>query len=110
MLKVAEGSAPQLIELPHLTERKDSESPLLAGPLSLLRGVKVRVAVSLGVASMTVGELTALKDGAVVKLDRGIDQPVDLVLEGQVVARGRIVAIDDNFGISITEVAGAAKA
>ncbi|MCH2172734.1 FliM/FliN family flagellar motor switch protein [Myxococcota bacterium] len=72
--------------------------------LELIRGVKVRLSVVMGECEMSVGELFDLKDGSVVKLDRDVDAPVDVLLDGKVVGRGTLVAVDDNFGVRITEV------
>jgi flagellar motor switch protein FliN/FliY len=53
---------------------------------------------------MTVGQLLAAREGQVLALDRSVDAPVDLLLEGKVVARGQLVAIDGSFGVRITEL------
>lgn len=96
---------PQPVELPAVGDRKEQGAALFQGNLGLIQGVKVRLATALGSASLTVADLFALKEGSVLKLDRTVDAPVDLLLEGQVVARGRLVAVDDSFGVSITEIA-----
>jgi flagellar motor switch protein FliN/FliY len=108
MLELAR-TAPQVLELPPAADRQEQGAALFNGHLGLIQGVKVRLAASLGSSSLTVAELFALKDGSVLKLDRAIDEPVDVMLEGQVIARGRLVAVDDNFGVSITEISAAAK-
>jgi flagellar motor switch protein FliN/FliY len=105
MLELAKNAAPQLVELPELKAHKTAGGPVFDGPLGLIQSVKVRLAASLGSATLTVAELAALKDGAVLKLDRAVGEPVDIVLEGQVIARGRLVAVEDSFGVSITEIA-----
>lgn len=98
------------LELAELPGRQEPSGPaLLDGQLALLNGVKVMLSTSLGRAQMSVGELFSLKDGSLVKLDRLINEPVDLLLDGQVIARGQLVAVDDNFGISITQAPSAAK-
>jgi flagellar motor switch protein FliN/FliY len=82
-----------------------AQGPALLGPnLQLIQGVKVRLAASLGQSELTVGELFSLKEGSVVKLDRLTADPVDILLDGKVVARGQLVVVDDNFGISITQI------
>jgi len=53
---------------------------------------------------MTVGELLAARENEVLLLDRAVDQPIDLVLEGNVVARGHLVAVDGSFAVRITEL------
>lgn len=70
-----------------------------------LHAVKVRLDVRVGEAILSIGELLAARENQVLVLDRTIEQPVDLVLEGRVVARGQLVAVDDgNFAVRITEV------
>jgi flagellar motor switch protein FliN/FliY len=58
-----------------------------------------------GHAALTVGELLGARENEVLVLDRTVDQPVDLVLEGRVVARGQLVAVDDgSFAVRISEL------
>jgi flagellar motor switch protein FliN/FliY len=45
-----------------------------------------------------------LASGSVVELDREVDEPVDLILDGRVIARGEAVIVDGNYGIRVTEV------
>ena len=110
MLELAKAVAPQLVELPDLSDRKASGSALFGAHLDLIKGVKVRLGACVGCTTLTVAELSALKDGTVLKLDRAVDDPVDIVLDGQVIARGRLVVVDDSFGVSITELGPSAKA
>lgn len=92
------------LELNDLSERPGPEGPsLLDGQLALLGGVKVMLSTTLGSVRLTVAELMALKDGSVLRLDRLANEPVDLLLDGKVVARGQLVAVADSFGISITQ-------
>lgn len=98
-------SAPQLVELPELHDRGARGASLLESNLSLIQGVKVNLSVLIGGTTVSIGELLALKDGAVLKLDRLANQPIDVLLDDRVVARGRLVAVEDNFGVSITEIA-----
>jgi flagellar motor switch protein FliN len=72
--------------------------------LNPLRHLRARVTVCVGVAEVTVGELLGAKEHQVLRLDRTVDQPVDVLLEGQVVARGTLVAVDDHFAVRITEL------
>ena len=72
-----------------------------ANPLHALR---VRLQVRVGEASMTVAQLLAAREHEVLVLDRALEEPVDLVLEGRVVARGQLVAVDGMFGVRIAEL------
>lgn len=69
-----------------------------------LHGIRTRLSVVLGGIELTVGELLGAKEQQVLRLDRSIEQPVDVMLEGQVVARGMLVAVGENFGVRITEL------
>lgn len=71
----------------------------------LLRNVRVSLEVRLGETSMTLEEVMALKAGAVVTLETGLADHVDVYLNGSVVARGEIVAVGDKFGLKIIDVA-----
>jgi flagellar motor switch protein FliN len=75
------------------------------GSLQDLRpGDVVRLQVRVGEAAMSIGELLAARENEVLLLDRAVEQPVDLMLEGSVVARGRLVAVDGSFAVQITEL------
>lgn len=69
-----------------------------------LRHLKIQLTVSVGSAELTVGELLGARPQQVLRLDRSMDQAVDVLLEGQVVARGILVAVGDQFGVRITEL------
>jgi len=70
----------------------------------LFRGVRVALEARLGEVGMTVEEIMALKSGAVVTLETGLADHVDLYLNGTLVARGEIVAVGDKFGVRIVEI------
>lgn len=69
-----------------------------------LHQVKATLQVYLGSATLTVGELMSAAKNQLLVLDRAVGEPVDLLLEGQVVARGQLVALDDRFAVRITEL------
>ena len=75
---------------------------------TVLGSVRVRLSVCVGMAEMTVGQLLDARAQQVFRLDRTVDDPVDILLDGQVVARGTLVAVDEHFAVRITEVPVAA--
>jgi flagellar motor switch protein FliN len=97
-------SAPQVIELPELHAASGEGQTILSGNLDIIQGVKVKLSIRVGETIVSVGELMNMKEDHVLKLDTSIDAPVDVLLEGNVVARGQLVAVDDNFGVRITEL------
>jgi flagellar motor switch protein FliN/FliY len=64
------------------------------------------VTAELGRTRMTVRELLALTPGSVVELDRMAGSPVDVLVNGTLVARGEVVVIDEEFGVRISEIIG----
>jgi flagellar motor switch protein FliN/FliY len=72
--------------------------------MDLIRNVKVRLSVSVGSCELTVRELFELQANSVVPLDKATKEPVDVLLDNKVIARGHLVAVDDSFGVRITEI------
>jgi flagellar motor switch protein FliN/FliY len=75
-----------------------------AGGLELVLDVPVELSVEVGRTSMTIREVLGLGPGSIVELDRMTGEPVDLFVNGRRIARGEVVAIDEEFGLRITEV------
>ena len=78
---------------------------LREGNLDLLMDVELAVMLRFGSREATLREVLDMATGAVLELDREIQEPVDLVLNGKVIARGEVVVIDGNYGLRVTEVA-----
>lgn len=74
--------------------------------LNLLHDVEMAVTVELGRTRMTVRDILSLAPGTVVELDRAAGAPVDVVVNGTLIARGEVVVIDEEFGIRVTEIVG----
>lgn len=75
--------------------------------LELLLDVKVKLTVELGACQMPMREVLQLNPGAVVKLDKAAQTPVDLYANQKRIARGEIVVMDESYGLKITELFGA---
>ncbi len=71
----------------------------------LLRGVEVSLDALLGRGRMTAEALMGLARGSVIALDSSLADHVELYLNDALIARGEIVAVGDNFGVRITEIA-----
>jgi flagellar motor switch protein FliN/FliY len=99
----------ELVELAELAPPAPNGGTLLGGNLRLLDSVQVNLSVVVGEARSTIGELMSLQQSSLLKIDRQADYPVDVMLNGSVVARGQLVVVDDNFGVRITEIAQAAQ-
>ena len=69
-----------------------------------LGDIPVQVTVELGRTSMTLREVLELQEGSVIELDRLAGEPLDLKVGGQLIAQGEVVAVDDYYGLRITNV------
>lgn len=99
-----QSPAVQKVELPEMTEVHQRQSISLDLPLPFLGNMKVKVAVRVGSTTITVAELQALKSKEVLKLDSLLGDPVEVLVEGHLVARGALVAAGDSFGVQISEM------
>lgn len=72
--------------------------------LELLMDVEMPVTVSIGRAHLPLKDVIKLTTGSVVELSRSISEPVDIVVNNTLVARGDVVVVDGNFGVRIREV------
>ena len=72
--------------------------------LNVIGGVEVACLVRLGTLTMTIAELRQLKLGQTFSLQQKTYEPVDIVLNNRVIARGELMSCDDNFAIQITEI------
>lgn len=73
-------------------------------PLSLISNVEVTCCVRLGNLILTVAELRQLKTGQIIALQQKTHEPVDILVNNQIIARGDLMCCDDNFAIQIVEV------
>ena len=88
--------------LPYSDPVAVKEAP--AANLDLVLDVELNVTLRFGQRQLSLREVMDLASGSVVELDRQVDEPVDLILDGRVVARGEAVIIDGNYGMRITQV------
>lgn len=66
--------------------------------------VPVTMSLEVGRARLTIGELLQLGPGSIVELDRAAGEPLDVLLNGRLVARGEVVVTDDKFGIRLLDI------
>jgi flagellar motor switch protein FliN len=86
---------------PHANER--------AHGIEMLIDVALEVSVELGRSHMSIGEILGLRTGSVIELDKLAGEPVDVSVNGTLIARGEVVVVDEKFGVRITEVVSKAR-
>lgn len=96
-------SAPVVPVFQELVEGDDNAA-VEVRRMRLLRDVEMGVSVELGRTRMTVRDLLALAPGAIVELDKAAGAPVDVLVNGTLMARGEVVVIDEEFAVRISEI------
>jgi flagellar motor switch protein FliN/FliY len=77
--------------------------------MELILDIPLDVTVELGRVRMLIKDVLELASGSIVELDRVAGEPVDLLVNGRLIAKGEVVVIEDNFGIRITEIISPAE-
>ena len=72
--------------------------------IDALAGVQMEVTIEIGRTRLPVGELLQLQPGQVLELDREVGSPLDMYINGTLLARGEIVVLEDHFGFRVTAV------
>lgn len=93
-------------ESPVFEQLPEGPAPAAHHPVSMLSDVAMGITVELGRARMTVAEILALTIGSVIELDRIAGSPVDVLVNGTLIARGEVVVVDEEFGVRVSEVLG----
>ena len=90
-----------------VNKTENREEP--GGNLALLMDVQLPVAIRFGETEMILEEVVKLGVGSVIELNSGMDQPVELVVNNRILARGEVVTVDGFYGIKITDITSAGE-
>jgi len=88
----------------HFTQLKSINSGIMPENIDLILDVPLQVTVELGKAKKTIREVMNLGPGSVIELDRVAGEPVDMVVNGKLIAKCEVVVINETFGIRITDI------
>ncbi|MFH1278425.1 MAG: flagellar motor switch protein FliN [Candidatus Eisenbacteria bacterium] len=95
------GPSVQRAEFEKLTPR---EGVTPGDNIDLLLDVTVPVTVELGTTEMFIKDVLAVGPGSVIRLDRALGKPLDILVNGELVGRGDVVVVDEQFGVRVTEL------
>jgi len=82
----------------------DPVDPLSNPNLALLMDVQLPVSIRFGETEMLLEDIVKLGVGSIIELNCGVDEPVQLIVNGKSLARGEVVTVDGFYGIRITEI------
>jgi len=74
--------------------------------IDLVYNIPLQVSVELGRAKKEISEILEFNLGTIIVLDKIAGDPVEIVVNGKLIARGEVVVIDDNYGVRITDILG----
>lgn len=107
------AAAPSAMPLPTQVKVQQAQFPSLnvqgisaeqAANIQLLMDVPMQLTVELGRARMLVKEILGLGEGSIIELDKLAGEPVDLLVNNKLIAKGEVVVIDENFGVRVTDI------
>jgi flagellar motor switch protein FliN/FliY len=84
-------------------------APASSNTMDLLLDVQLELSVELGRAALSVKDVLGMGAGSVIELDKLGGEPVDILVNGKMIARGEVVVVDENFGVRVTEIVGKAS-
>lgn len=82
----------------------NSSDSILKEGLESLYEIPVEIRVVLGSTLLSVNDIINLKTGSIVELDQQIGQPIDVYVNNRLIAKGEIVVVEENIGVTLTEI------
>lgn len=103
-----QGVNVQNAQFPNFTDQSGHvlNAPLSGQNMELIMNVPLNVSVEIGKTKRKIKDIMEFSQGTVIELEKQAGAPVDIVVNGQLIARGDVVVIDDNFGVRVTEIVG----
>ena len=95
---------PAAESIPPLPDFSGLLAQAAASSIELLKDVDLNVKIELGRAEMTIEDILKLTNGSVVELDKLAGDPVDVLVNEQLIARGEVLVVNDNFCVRINEI------
>lgn len=95
-----------------MADNQDTKTPQAEGKgerasienLRVLENIEVRMTVEVGRTEITIRDLLRLSEGSVVELDRLAGDPLDILINGTMIARGEVVMVGERFGVRFGEI------
>jgi flagellar motor switch protein FliN/FliY len=92
----------QSVQFPNLIQPK--LNPHETGNIGLIMDVSMEMTVELGRTRKLIKEILGMGEGTIIELDKLAGEPVDILVNHKLIAKGEVVVIDENFGVRVTEI------
>ena len=83
---------------------KGSTSQISGEKMKILENIEVTLSIEVGRTEMTIRDLLRLNEGSVIELDRLAGEPLDLFVNGAIIAKGEVVMVGERYGIRLTDI------
>jgi flagellar motor switch protein FliN/FliY len=87
-----------------MIEAELANSPQAEVDAATLLNVPITVTIEIGRKKLPIAQILELREGSVIELERNLDEPLDILVNGALIAHGVIVLVKDKFGIQITDI------
>ena len=94
----------QEVQTPEFEDLKDESSETVAKDINFLLDIPVEITVQLGTSRMLIKELLQLGQGSVVELDKLAGEPMEILANSRLIARGEVVVVNEKFGVRLTDI------
>jgi flagellar motor switch protein FliN/FliY len=96
------------VQFPSFSDKQQPmfSEPLTSGNIDMLMNIPLNVSIEIGRTKKKIREIMDFNQGSIIELEKQAGAPVDVIVNGQLMARGDVVVIDDNFAVRITEIVG----
>ncbi len=82
---------------------------MLKGEVDVILEIPVTLSMEIGRTDISIRNLLQLNQGSVIELDRGVNEPLDLLVNGTLMARGEVVVVDGQFGLRLIDIVSPAE-
>lgn len=102
MAEEQETQMPEEAQMP--SAGAEQSSPASAENLRVLENIDVMLSVEVGNTELKIRDLLRLNEGSVIELDRLAGDPLDIMINGTMIAKGEVVMVGERFGVRFTEI------
>lgn len=99
------GTAASQVQPAKMDELNSTAAPVNGAPdLDVIMDIPVKISMEVGKTEISIRNLLQLNQGSVIELDRLAGEPLDVLVNGTLIAHGEVVVVNDKFGIRMTDV------
>lgn len=96
-------------DAPPMAQFNDNESDQEESNLDVIMDIPITVSMEIGRKQISIRDLLKLNQGSVIELDTFVGEPMDVLVNGTLIAHGEVVVVNERFGIRLTDVVSAAE-